>query len=194
MLYIFDLDGTLIESYLAERTCTTCNGAKKVKDRVGWDDCYKCSGRGFTLENTGYDKLVWLPGRLDALKFIQQFDSQLAIATNQTGVVHGYQTEDEVDNKMLRVREELEREGVDLTTLAYCKSLDCRKPKPFMIDDILRRLVHPAWDAVFVGDMTSDEAAARAAGVPFVYADPFFNHVTNFLHDQLPPRPATAGG
>lgn len=50
----------------------------------------------------------------------------------------------------------------------------CRKPAPGMLLEALGSAGVAARDALFVGDMASDQEAARRAGVPFAWAADFF--------------------
>ena len=54
---------------------------------------------------------------------------------------------------------------------------DCpnRKPRPGFILQALRRFAAQPEDCLFVGDSSTDREAARAAGVPFQWADRFFS-------------------
>src|SRR5215218_9848663 len=50
----------------------------------------------------------------------------------------------------------------------------CRKPKPLMLQRLMRRFGAEARETLFVGDMDKDEGAARAAGTRFMWAHEFF--------------------
>jgi HAD superfamily hydrolase (TIGR01662 family) len=179
MLYIFDLDGTLIESFLKERKCEVCDGRGELPvvqfTNVTHGLCSKCSGRGYTLENLGYDRpLKWLPGRLELLSKLDDDGAALAIATNQTGVVHGYQTHEQIDAKMAEVQRQLHDVVNYLVTVYACRDTLCRKPSPMMLQKAMQDTAHKNYETIFVGDMKSDEQAAKAAGVAYVDAYKFF--------------------
>ena len=49
-----------------------------------------------------------------------------------------------------------------------------RKPRPAMLLELMRKFSCTPEETIFVGDQTTDEEAARAAGVRFVWSDQFF--------------------
>jgi hypothetical protein len=53
--------------------------------------------------------------------------------------------------------------------------LTWRKPRPGMLLEACRAFGVAPEEAVFIGDREGDEEAAEAAGMPFAYADPFFD-------------------
>ena len=155
MLYLFDLDGTLITPYM--------DNADKAYD-------------------------VWsvLPGRRERLAALLSAGHQVAIVTNQAGVAFGFISEADAERKIAQAIKAL---GLPTSTpVAVCyaheKSRDprynapdaCarRKPAPGMLLELMAQSGVSADQAVMVGDLGSDEEAARAAGVRFVLADAFF--------------------
>jgi histidinol phosphatase-like enzyme len=183
MLYLFDLDGTLIETFLKEDTCPVCNGSKKSHGVR----CAACNGRGVKIVQSSpeaYDEVVWLPDRFEVLRDIAAHDRwggtspAFGLVTNQTGASYGYQTERQVNEKLLRVQHEFYR-GVGAPLDAYAcrnyRDAENRKPAPGLIHQA--RCEHPMWPThqiVVVGDLDSDRLAAQAAGVAFAWADSFF--------------------
>lgn len=157
MLYLFDVDGTLIRSFLRE--------GNKEHD---------------------YDDVEPLPGRYGKLSDLKAKDgTRFAIVTNQAGVAFGYQTEQQVRTKMARVIAELGMWDVPLTLHvafnhpeaklpAYQRDDGMRKPGPGML--MLACRVHgvPRTDALMVGDMDSDRGAANAAGIRYADQGEFF--------------------
>lgn len=49
-----------------------------------------------------------------------------------------------------------------------------QKPAPDMLLGLLALTNLQPWEALFVGDQTTDEEAARRAGMDFVYASDYF--------------------
>ena len=108
---------------------------------------------------------------------------QLVIVTNQGGVASGYIAEEQAQAIQQRVIELL---PVPIAaaylcphlpgSLVPCYDLDCpnRKPRPGFILQALRRFEAQPEDCLFVGDSITDREAARAAHVPFQWADQFF--------------------
>lgn len=168
MLYLFDVDGTLIRSFLRE---------------------------GDTAHD--YDDVELLEGRRDAILSLaaEGVKARLHVAfglvTNQAGVAMGYQTPDQVRAKMARVVAALEFFGGAPFSIHICmhhpdaklpewRQKPCvrRKPNPGMIAEAMdAHRVFPD-DTLFVGDMDTDAVAARSARVDYVDAGAFFGCLT----------------
>lgn len=159
MLYLFDLDGTLIRSFLRE-------GA---------------------LEHD-YDDVELLPGRLERLRDLAGEDRYVGfgLVSNQAGVAMGYQTEEQVWAKIGRVLTEFRfffghpfsvhvaMHHPDAKLEQWRADDGRRKPGGGMIFEAIRAHIVMAEDTVFVGDMVSDMEAAAAADVTYFDADEFF--------------------
>lgn len=108
---------------------------------------------------------------------------QLVIVSNQGGVASGYITESQAHAVQRRVIELL---PVPVAASYLCPhmpgavvpeyALDCpnRKPEPGFVLAALKRFGARAVECLFVGDTVTDRQAAEAAGVPFRWADRFF--------------------
>jgi D-glycero-D-manno-heptose 1,7-bisphosphate phosphatase len=150
-LFIFDKDGTLVAGF---------------ENRPA---------------NTPSEQEV-LPGVKQTLTEIRENGDSIAIATNQGGVAFGYMTEREVDELVDDAARKVG--GVDFAVFCphhpdgtidkFAKDCPFRKPNPGMIDFITDLLEFDKSSVVFVGDSTSDEDAARNAGVEFCFAEDFF--------------------
>jgi HAD superfamily hydrolase (TIGR01662 family) len=97
------------------------------------------------------EDFVWLPGAIDAVKYLNDRGTLVFVATNQSGVARGFYAE--------------EPYHVDGTIERYRRASDWRKPAPGMILDLMAQ-----WDvdrarSFLVGDQDSDMAAAKAAGI-----------------------------
>jgi D-glycero-D-manno-heptose 1,7-bisphosphate phosphatase len=163
-LYLFDLDGTLIEAYM--------------------DDAEK-----------RFERVVWLPGRLEKLQALTAAGASFGIVSNQAGVAFGYVTEQQVSEKLRQVHADLiENETIPVmiaaclthpeATMARFKKADPRrKPNPGMLREVMDAAdpVHLGGPTVMVGDREEDRLAAAGAGVLFQDAEVFFA-----------PAPATA--
>lgn len=162
MLYLFDLDGTLIRSFLREGDA-----------------------------EHDYDDVEILPGRLERLRELASEDhyTGFGLVTNQAGVAMGYQTPEQVHAKIGRVLTELEfffghPFSVHIAMhhpnarLEQWKADDGRrKPGGGMIVEAIRAHIVMREDTVFVGDMVTDMEAAAEAEVTYVDAAEFFEGV-----------------
>lgn len=156
-LVIFDLDGTLIESYMREG------------------------------ENWPYKRVVVLPNVLHKLELLASGGVTFAIATNQAGVAFGYQTPEETFEKMSEAMRKLNFFFGAPFSFHLCmahptasvawsdpKEVARRKPSPAMLKEAMKSHDTKPEDTVMVGDMDTDRQAAHAAGVAFRWAPDFF--------------------
>lgn len=114
----------------------------------------------------------WQPiaGSLEAIARLKHAGLRVVIASNQSGLGRGLFDYDDlfaIHDKMARHLAEL---GVSLDGIFFCPhtaedDCACRKPRPGLIDDILRRWSLAPGDCVMIGDSPRDIEAARAAGV-----------------------------
>lgn len=172
-LYLFDLDGTVIRSFLRE-------GAER------------------TPEN--YAEVELLPGRREKLDELRANGAAVAFVTNQGGVAFGYQTVGEV---MRKVKVVGYRFGFEAPTVCvnpnetlgvgyddcmiyvafghpkasvpeYLVDDDWRKPGGWMLTQAMLDYNVPAEQTIFVGDMDTDRQAAENARVAYDDAEDFF--------------------
>lgn len=173
MLYLFDLDGTVIRSFMRD---------------------------GGADPEVAYDLVELLPGRRDRLHELVSQGHEVGFVTNQGGAAFGYQTKQQVMAKILGVFRSLELPrqphvivgpiaDVDLTGHATAFVALChpnatieelrvddgwRKPGGGMIVEAMRLYGVDAGATVYVGDRPEDRGAADVAGCSFYWADDFF--------------------
>lgn len=112
------------------------------------------------------------------LRQIDWRDNHFAIASNQGGVFKGHVTK-ELAKSMLDdlARVMVPRQPYLVAMCVHDPKGDCtcRKPKPGMLNVIRQYHRIPATRTLFVGDMETDEMAAKNAGVAFQYVWDFCN-------------------
>lgn len=168
MLYLFDIDGTLIRSFLREGDA-----------------------------EHDYDDVELLPRRNEAIAdLIASNGSEyvgFGLVTNQAGVAMGYQTVEQVHAKLAVVVRKLGFFDGCPFSIHVCfyhpeakleewRMDPCprRKPGPGMIREAIdAHRVLPA-KTLFVGDLDSDREAAEAAGVAYRDAGWFFEDGITF--------------
>lgn len=103
----------------------------------------------------------------------------LGIASNQAGIAYGYLTE-EVAFQLLKDMV-VEATGCfpPIGSIRICPhavedGCRCRKPKAWMLQELMALWVMPPSGTLYVGDMESDRLAAEAARVDFMWASEFF--------------------
>jgi histidinol phosphatase-like enzyme len=203
MLYVFDVDGTLIEGFLGGEECEECKGEgrrrnpeiefgrpPRAPEIEPWIKCAACRGKGQHFgEHVPYHHVTPLPGRAEVVERLAlEPDAHFALATNQGGVAMGYQEPDEVWEKMARVLAEFEFFHSRATSVHIATNhpeakdeiyrdpelLKLRKPLPGMLLAAMQAHNATPRNTIFVGDMPVDRDCAEAAGVRFVWAKHFF--------------------
>lgn len=110
-----------------------------------------------------------LPGAFEAIAALSRNGFLIGVCTNQSGVGRGLLTEAE----LTRIHDALDRgiraAGGTLEGIEYCPHLpddgcDCRKPKPGMLNRLMRKLHIDPNRTTVVGDSLRDLQAGQAAG------------------------------
>ncbi len=150
-LYIFDADGTLRRTTVEGLPCPNRPGEWEL-----------------------------IPGVRERLAGIDWGEARFGVASNQGGVGVGYLSL----AAARRLLEDMVVEAfgvsepppgsVELCPHAPHLGCPCRKPKPLMLERLMRRFGAEPRETLFVGDMDRDEGAARAAGTRFMWAHEFF--------------------
>ena len=124
------------------------------------------------------ERFEWMPGALEAIRYVTESRWHVFVVTNQSGVARGHYDEAAVRDLLTWMADEARRAGGTVDDVRYCpfheaavvdayqRSSDWRKPGPGMLLDLIR-----AWEldperCVMIGDQPTDMAAASAAGVP----------------------------
>ncbi|SRR5579883_1116258 len=150
LLIIFDVDGTLVRPK---------SGKKFRENAADWE---------------------WLPGRKELIQELRRRGVRVAIASNQGGVAFGYMQEDDIRAELIRMAKEagIPEGGVYVcythpnATIPHLRQLDHRrKPGPGMLQEAMLDFEAMEDQTLYVGDLPEDEAAAKAAGVSFLWAD-----------------------
>ena len=122
---------------------------------------------------TAWEKFVFLPGALEALRLLNEKNYQVIVVSNQAGVGRGLMTAAGLNDITRRFVAEVDAHGGRVLGVYYCthraeEGCECRKPKP----GLLRRAQaehHFDFGRTFlVGDTESDLLAAHAAGCPAI--------------------------
>jgi D-glycero-D-manno-heptose 1,7-bisphosphate phosphatase len=121
------------------------------------------------------ETIKFLPGALEAVKFLASCGYGIAIASNQSGLESGKFGISQLMNfnnmlkKMIK-----DQTQVELDLIVVCPHLEssgclCRKPKVGLLESIVNSGLGDI--KVFIGDSKSDKLAAQNFGVEFLHAD-----------------------
>ncbi len=151
-LYVFDADGTLRRTTVPGLPCPNGPGEWEL-----------------------------IPGVRERLARIEwgEGGARFGVATNQGGVGLGYMTlaaaRSLVEEMVLAAFGVPAPPGsVEICPHAPHWGCGCRKPRPGMLLNLMRRFSVAPGETLYVGDMDRDEGAARAAGTRFMWAHEFF--------------------
>jgi D,D-heptose 1,7-bisphosphate phosphatase len=123
-------------------------------------------------------QLTWIPGAVDAVKWLNDRGLYVFVITNQAGVARGYFSEDDVCRFHWHLAGELRGAGANIDDFRFCPhhpeavvikyraACHWRKPQPGMILDLMRHWPIVAHKSFVIGDKVSDLQAATAAGIP----------------------------
>ena len=151
-LYVFDADGTLRRSTVPGQPCPNKPGEwallPGVRERLA--------------------RIDWGPA-----------GARFGVASNQGGVGMGYMTKAAAYQLLAEMVEAAFGRpappgSIEMCTCAPHVNCDCRKPRPGMLQRLMRRFGVRPEETLFVGDMDRDEEAARRAGTRFSWARDFF--------------------
>ncbi len=151
-LVIFDADGTLRRCTVANQPCPNKEGEWELIAGVK-------------------EHLATIPWKERGIR--------IGIASNQAGIAAGFMDAETAKDLLDEMFEAAFGFAPRVDLLLFCEHApttpcNCRKPKPGMIDCIRFEGRASRQRTLFVGDLESDEQAARNAGVDFQWAWEFF--------------------
>lgn len=122
---------------------------------------------------SGEEEAKILPCSAEAIKWLNDHGWLVVGASNQSGVSRGYTTEEWVERVNRRMMDTLAAQGAKIEKVYFCphhplESCECRKPKPGMIQQILKDFQADVSHCVMVGDKDCDVEMGKAVGVTTV--------------------------
>ncbi|MFT6790926.1 MAG: D-glycero-D-manno-heptose 1,7-bisphosphate phosphatase [Cellvibrionaceae bacterium] len=112
---------------------------------------------------------------IEGLRVLKNWNYQLIIVTNQSGIGRGYYSEADYQYLTRWYRDRLKRQGVDILDILHCPHTPeveclCRKPQPGLFMQAQEKYPHlDMVSALMFGDKLSDLEAANRAGVKRLY-------------------------
>lgn len=107
----------------------------------------------------------------------------LILVSNQSGVAHGYFSEEALTAVQEKLQDELKKDGVQLDGAFFCPhhpqgivkqyavSCECRKPKPGMLVEAARQFDIDLSQSWMIGDILHDVEAGNKAGCSTILID-----------------------
>lgn len=131
---------------------------------------------GTIIEDKHYlrdpNQVEYLPDAFEALKLVQDKGYLLFLVTNQSGIGRGYFAQKDMEQVHQAIISVLAKNGIIIEDIAFCPhapedGCECRKPKPKMIKDLMRK--HGVKSGYMIGDKDIDAEAGIAAGIRGVH-------------------------
>ena len=123
------------------------------------------------------ERFEWIPGAMEAVRWLNQQGYLVIVVTNQSGVARGYFPESSVHDLHAWVDRQLASQEAHVDAYYYCphhpegsvpeytKTCNCRKPAPGMILQALSEWSVDISRSYLVGDSPRDVEAAESAGI-----------------------------
>ncbi len=115
------------------------------------------------------EKFDFIDGITDVCLAAQKQGYKIIVVTNQSGIARGYYTETDFENITRHMCAEFNKNGVHITDVFYCPSLDAthpdRKPNPGLILKAQEKYHLNLSASIMLGDSERDISAAQSAGV-----------------------------
>lgn len=123
---------------------------------------------------TKWNQFKFLPGVFKALKLLNRNDIKVIVISNQAGIGKGFFTRDELNEVTSRMLDEINRNGGKIEEIYYCvhkrdDNCNCRKPKPGMLVNALRKYDIDPRKTFFIGDSEVDCLAGSSLGIKTVF-------------------------
>ena len=115
-----------------------------------------------------WKEFEFLPGAIDALKFLTKNEYEIIIISNQAGIGRGLMTEEDLKEIHGKFLEVCKKEKINIKGIYYCPhdwddGCFCRKPKPGMLFKAASDYHFDLTKTIFIGDDRRDEQAGKAA-------------------------------
>lgn len=115
------------------------------------------------------DEWVPVPGSIKAIAELSKAGYTVAVATNQSGLARGYFPESELAGMHSKMDALVEAEGGKIETILFCPhgpddDCECRKPKPGMMRELIKKHNATPSETWVIGDSLRDLQAGLSAG------------------------------
>src|SRR3990167_433322 len=119
------------------------------------------------------DEWIPIPGSIEAIAQLSKAGHTVVIATNQSGLSRGLYDHTMLQKIHQKMIDAVEALGGTIKKIYFCphhpdENCHCRKPKPGMLQQIMRDFSVTADQMIFIGDSCRDYEAAQKIGCRFL--------------------------
>ena len=112
----------------------------------------------------------FINGVFESLNYLKRLGFEFVIISNQSGIGRGYYSLDEFNNLNQWMLKEFKRKEINILDVLICPHTDgdncyCRKPKPGLFVEAIKKHNINANKSFVVGDAERDILAAKESGV-----------------------------
>lgn len=125
--------------------------------------------KNYVIKRTDFE---FIPDIFDACKYFQELGFKLIIITNQSGIARGFYSEQELNELHKWVKSIFQSKNIEILDIYYCphhpnygEECKCRKPKPGLILDAIKKYDIDPRRSILIGDKVTDVLAGRNAKV-----------------------------
>jgi D-glycero-D-manno-heptose 1,7-bisphosphate phosphatase len=123
---------------------------------------------------TRWQEFEFLPGVMEALRLLAEYDCKVIVVSNQACVGKGLVAPEQVAGLTRRFRDEVEASGGAIEAVYSCMhreedGCECRKPRAGLLWRAQHELRFDLAETFLIGDSETDFLAARAAGCRFIW-------------------------
>lgn len=177
-------------SELSDRVRRGCPGERRTDERAGGEPRAVAflDRDGVVNADRGYvhrvDDFEWMPGAIEAIKYLNTKGYAVAVVTNQSGIGRGLYGEEEFMFLTLWMLNEIDQAGGHIDAVYYCPhhpeseneeykaACRARKPGPGMLERAEADFIVDKSRSFLIGNRDSDIGAAQAFGIDgYLYED-----------------------
>jgi len=147
--------------------------------------CFFFDRDGVLIKNYGYvheiNKLKWLKGSIEAIKFLNKCKIKVIVITNQSGIARGYFTEKKLLDFHYKMNQMLFKSKAKIDSFYYCpyhplgkikkfrKKTNLRKPGNGMLLQAIKKYKLKPSDCFMIGDEKKDFLSSKKTNINFQF-------------------------
>jgi D-glycero-D-manno-heptose 1,7-bisphosphate phosphatase len=106
----------------------------------------------------------------EAIKILKQKKFKVIVITNQSAINRGFLTHQKLEEIHRFMKKQLLENSTQIDAIYYCphkpeENCNCRKPKPGMLNEVIKKFDIDIKNSWFIGDSESDIEAAKEVGI-----------------------------